>query len=143
MGELAGEVLSDEQVAARFDAEMREYVRRRQDAEEAEAEARQAKQALEEQKERIWDLLESAGMKTVNHELGRVTRSAIIKASVHDGEALARELDDLGLLDAFTKREFRKAELNAYVKEQIEQGQELPTGLDTYVERRITYTRPR
>lgn len=135
--------MTTDSVATSLDEYVRKYVQRRDDALEAEAEAKEAKRLLEEQRLELWEFLENAGIKTINHDLGRITRSAIIKATVSDREALARALDELGLLETFTRREFRRDVLNAFVREHIEGGDDLPEGIDSWVEKRITFTRMR
>jgi hypothetical protein len=133
--------MMEDPVAAAVDAEVREYVRLRDEHAEAAAEEKEAKARLEEQKQRLWEFLENSGVKTVSHELGRVTRIATIKASVSDKEAAARSLEELGLLEAFSYRELRRAALNEFVKERVEDGEELPDGLDAWIERQLRFTR--
>lgn len=135
--------MMDTSAAEALDSEVRLYVRLREESEEAEAEAKEAKARLKEQQDRLWDFLESAGLKTVSHELGRAVRTASIKAGVRDPEALAQALSDLGLLDAFTKRAWRQAELNAFVRERVEAGEDPPEGVEPWVDRRIVWTRHR
>jgi hypothetical protein len=127
-------------IAEMLQSEIRSYVGLRGEAEELERLAKEARQRADEQKMRVWDMLESSGVKTINHELGRITRSVRHIAIVEDREALAQWLDDKGLSEAFTKVDFRQAQLNGLVKEVLEEGGEFPEGVDTLAIKTITYT---
>jgi len=127
--------------ATRFDQEIRAYVDARKKAETAEKLAKKMKQLADEQRDRLFDLLESAGMKTVNHEeLGTVTRTVRVVATVDDREALMDWLSGQGLLNAMTRVEFHKAALNDLVKERIEEGEPPPDGADSLSIRGIRFT---
>lgn len=130
----------DDALATRMNEELREYVRLRRHAEAVERQAKDAKRVADEQKERLWDFLEAAGVKTISHDLGRVTRTVRTVALVTDAEALTTSLEAAGVLDAFTKVDFRKAQLNEYAKESLEEGAPLPDGLDTLSIKQITFT---
>lgn len=127
-------------LAEQLDAELRQYVEQRRAYEEAEAHAKKLKAVSEEQKHRVWEMLEAAGVKTINHELGQITRMARLQVLVTDEEALGSWLADSGMLDAMTKRTFRQANLNDLVSERLEDGEELPPGTDTLTIRGIRYT---
>ncbi len=131
----------DADLASRFDAEVRLYVELRDVADDAEAAAKRVRQQADEQRDRLFDLLESAGVKTITHDLGRITRTVRTKALVQDPDILSQWLENEGLQQAFTKTVFRQANLNELAKEQIENGAELPPGLDSLAIRSITFTR--
>jgi aspartate/methionine/tyrosine aminotransferase len=127
-------------LSERLDNELRAYVEMRASAEEAEAVAKRFKQAAEDQRNRLWEILEAAGIKTINHELGRITRTARVKAVITDDDALMEWLDSNGMVEAMTKRAFRQQNLNGLATDMIEEGESLPQGLDTITIRGITYT---
>ena len=128
-------------LSAKMDAELRQYVAMRQDAEEAEGRAKELRQIADEQRDRLWDIMEAAGIKTINHELGAMTRMTQLRAIVTDDDSLAHFLAEEGIYDAMTKKAWRQANLNAFVREAIEQGETLPPGLDTLAVKAIRYTR--
>lgn len=132
---------SGQEIAVGLDGEIREYVRLRREAEKAEAASKDARQRADDQRDRLWDLLDAAGVKTINHELGRVTRTARLQAIVQDRESLDRWLLDNGLYEAMTKRDYRKANLNGLAAELLDDGKQLPDGLDTLSIRGIRFTR--
>jgi hypothetical protein len=126
--------------AAAVDREIRLYVELRASYEDADEESKRRKKLYEEQEARLYDVLESAGIKTANHDLGRFTRRTTVRAKVEDDEALRIALDDMGLLDAFTKQAWRAAELNAWVKEMMEDFQEFPEGVNIWTQNKIAFT---
>ena len=127
-------------LSAKLDEELRTYVQKRLHAEELEDQADQARKLADEQRDRLWDIMEAAGVKTINHELGRMTRMVRQKAIVLDDESLAHYLNEEGILDAMTVQKWRQANLNALAKETIESGGELPPGLDALAIKGIRYT---
>lgn len=133
----------DADLASRFDNEIRLYVQLRRNAEEVEDKAKKFRRQADEQRDRLFDLLESAGIKTISHEMGRITRTVRIKALIDDREALRTWLEDQGMLEAFTRQDFRQANLNELVKEKVEGGEELPSGTGTLAIKGITFTAKR
>lgn len=130
----------DNALAARMNDEMRRYVLLRREAEEAERFAKDKKRESDEQRDRLWEFMEAAGLKTANHELGMITRIAQQKALINDKEALTAYLDDRGMYEAFTRTEFRQQQLNEFAKELIEEGEELPEGMDILTVRQLRFT---
>lgn len=127
-------------VSQKLDDELRTYVLKRRAAEELENEAAEARKEADEQRDRLWDIMEAAGVKTINHELGRMTRTVRQKAIVTDDESLSHYLTEEGIYDAMTKRAWRQANLNALASETIEEGEQLPPGLDAIAIKGIRYT---
>jgi hypothetical protein len=132
---------TDLEVARRLSGEIAEYVRRRDKADAEEAVAKHARQQADEQRDRLWELMEASGVKTINHDLGRLTRTARLQAIVTDEETLGSYLQEEGLFDAMTKRVYRRANLNGLAADLMEEGRALPEGLDTLSIKGITYTR--
>jgi hypothetical protein len=135
--------LRDGSVDSSVDSRIRDYVSKRGIYEDLSAQTDEAKRHMEAAKQELWDLLESEDLKTVHHALGRITRSTSMRGLVKDYDALMSELDDLGLRAAFTKISFRQRELNALVKERLNNGEELPAGLEPLVLRTITFAAAR
>jgi hypothetical protein len=127
-------------LSVKLDAELRDYVTMRADAEEAEKHAKTMRQKADEQRDRLWEIMEAAGVKTINHELGRMTRTVQQRAIVVDDDSLSHFLSEEGIYDAMTKRAWRQANLNELVKEAIEAGSQLPAGLDAIAIKGIRYT---
>jgi hypothetical protein len=85
--------------------------------------------------------MEAAGLKTLKHELGSMTRIVQTKAIITDDDSLSHFLTEEGIYDAMTKRAWRQANLNELVREAIEAGEPLPDGLDALSIKQIRYTR--
>ena len=130
-----------DEVSEKLDHELREYVRLRFDAEYMEGEAKAARQKADEQRDRLWDIMEAAGLKTLKHELGSMTRIVQTKAIITDDDSLSHFLTEEGIYDAMTKRAWRQANLNELVREAIENGDPLPEGLDALSLKQIRFTR--
>ena len=128
-------------VSEKLDHELREYVRLRFDAEYMENEAKAARQKADEQRDRLWDIMEAAGLKTLKHELGSMTRIVQTKAIITDDDSLSHFLTEEGIYDAMTKRAWRQANLNELVREAIENGEQLPAGLDALSLKQIRFTK--
>lgn len=128
-------------LSERIDTEIRRYVESRSHAEDMEDRAKQARKEADDQRDRLWDIMEAAGIKTFTHEsLGRLTRMVRQKALVTDDDSLSAYLHEEGIFDAMTKRAWRAANLNALVGEMIENGDPLPPGLDSLAIKGIRYT---
>lgn len=127
-------------LSQKLDAELREYVTLRRWAEALESQAKEARQKADEQRDRLWDIMEAAGVKTINHELGRMTRMTQLRAIVTDDDSLSHFLSEEGIYDAMTRRAWRQANLNSFVQETIEEGKPLPPGLDSLAIKGIRYT---
>lgn len=87
--------------------------------------------------------MEAQGIKTVTHDLGRITRTEKLKAAIVDTQALRTSLAEEGLLDEMLRTEWAKAKLNKLVKERLESGEDIPEGMEPITERSITYTKPK
>jgi hypothetical protein len=129
------------EIAGPLNREIMRYVHLRDEYEATEATAKRAKKVYEEQRDRLWDMLESAGVKTINHDVGRITRTNRVIGTIQDRAALTEWLEDHGMLEAFTRTDFRQQQLNGLAKEAIETGDELPEGLDVLTTKTITFTR--
>lgn len=127
-------------LAEKLDDELRSYVMLRRLAEDQEARAKEARRVADDQRDRLWEIMESAGVKTINHELGRMTRTVQQRAIVTDDDSLSHFLSDEGIYDAMTKKAWRQANLNQLVGEIIESGEQLPPGLDALTIKQIRYT---
>lgn len=132
--------VKDTELSERIDQELRLYVNRRRHAEKMEDVAKAARKEADEQRDRLWEILEAAGIKTINHELGRMTRTVQQRAIVTDDDSLSHFLSEEGIYDAMTKRAWRQANLNELVKESLEQGTQLPEGLDALTVKGIRFT---
>lgn len=126
-------------VGPSIDIKIRDYVTKRGRYEDLKHQMEEAKLTMEAAKFELWDYLEAEDLKTVHHALGRVTRSVITRALVKDFESLLIELDDLGLRHAMTKTVIRQKELNALLKERMNQGDEPPAGTEPLLLRTITF----
>ncbi len=127
-------------LSTQLDEELRLYVNLRRRAEDVEDQAKQARKRADEQRDRLWDIMEAAGVKTINHELGRMTRTVQQRAFVLDDDTLSHYLTDAGIYEAMTKRSWRQANLNELAREAIESGEQLPDGLDAVAIKSIRYT---
>jgi hypothetical protein len=127
-------------LSERLDGELRRYVTLRRDAEAAEEVAKSRRKEADEQRDRLWDIMEAAGVKTINHELGRMTRMIQNRAIITDDDSLSHFLTDEGIYDAMTRRAWRQANLNSFVQETIEAGDPLPPGLESLAIKGIRYT---
>lgn len=125
-----------------LDAEIKLYVQIRNNFQDVELVYKRLKNALEQQRDSLFNTMETQGFKTVNHDLGRFTRTEKLKCQVTDVKAARDALAEDGLLDEMTRTEWHKANLNRLVKDALEAGDELPAGLESITERGITYTRP-
>ena len=128
-------------VSEKLDHELRQYVTLRRRAEESEDLAKADRQAADEQRDRLWDIMEAAGLKTLKHELGSMTRIVQTKAIITDDDSLSHFLTEEGIYDAMTKRAWRQANLNELVREAIENGEQLPAGLDALSLKQIRFTK--
>lgn len=126
-------------MAEAVNRQIQKYVKARRNHEDAERETKRLKKIMDAQSAELWDFLESAGLKTASHEVGRFTRTSRVQAAVQDEGLLREYLDDAGLTHAFTKTVLRNRELNALIKESIEEGQEIP-GVEPLVIKSITFT---
>lgn len=124
-----------------LDNAIRDYVSKRLKYEREQAEAEASKAEMEAAKFYLFDLMEAEDMKTISHGLGRVTRSIATIALIQDGEAYMRWLDEHGLRGAMTKIAFKGRETNALLKEKMEEGEDVPDGLEPFMRRGLTYTR--
>lgn len=135
------EVESQRSMAEAFDDEIRAYVLARMKCESAEAIAKAAKEELKKQEIDLVDFLEAAGVKTANHDLGRFTRTNRTIASVKDKEALSLWIEEAGLRNTLLDTRVKQKELNEVVKERLEEGDDVPDGVEPLTIRSITFTR--
>jgi len=133
--------MTAEALAERVHEEVSAYVELRRAHEEAERRARETKEVYEEQRLRLWDFMESAGLRTLTHELGRVERRTRLVAAVRDVEALLEWVEERGLTEALTTRKVRQRELNEVTKEMLADGDESPPGVDPLSIRVVHFTR--
>lgn len=129
--------------AASLDLEIKLYVQLRNNREAVDKVLKALKQREEDQRNRLIDVMEAQNIKTVNHDLGRVTRVEKLKAAIVDTKALRESLAEEGLLQEMLRTEWAKANLNRLVKERLETGEQPPTGVEAVTERSITLTRPK
>lgn len=127
---------------AALDVEIKLYVQFRNNFEDVERIYKKLKERVDNQRDRLFDVMESQGFKTVNHDLGRFTRTESMRCQVTDVLAARQNLAEEGILDEMTRTEWAQANLNRYVKERLEAGEQPPEGLDIVTDRKITYTRP-
>lgn len=123
-----------------MDLEIKLYIQYRRNREKIDAILKAAKKREEEQRDRLIDTMESNNLKTVNHDLGRVTRVEKLKAAIVDTQALRESLAEEGLLSEMTRTEWAKANLNKLAKERLAVGENIPDGMEAITERSITYT---
>lgn len=127
--------------AAGFDTQIRKYVTARIQKEAAEAKFSEAARIFKEAQDELYDFLEAAGTKTINHDLGRFTRTNRTIATVQDPELLAEWIDNHGLRNSLVATKIRQAELNAVVKELIAEGQDPPDGVEPLTLKGVTFSR--
>jgi len=60
--------VKNEELSAKIDGELRMYVTLRVRAEEKEDAAKRARKEADEQRDRLWDIMEAAGVKTISGE---------------------------------------------------------------------------
>jgi hypothetical protein len=122
-----------------LDNAVRDYAAKRVRYERLQAQADAAKAAMTEAQNNLWDLFEAEDVKTINHALGRFTRSAPMIAVIKDGEALMGELDMLGLRGTHTAIKFVQANINGLLRERVENGEDPPSGTEPFVQHRMTW----
>jgi len=122
-----------------IDSQIRDYVEKRRRHDRINEELKAAKKELDQSKESLWDYLEAEGTKTIHHVLGRITRSAPRKAYVKDFDAFMTWLRDHDLVPALTKLAVRQAEVNAYVSEALDKGDDVPDGVEPFTYKQINF----
>lgn len=133
---------------ARLDTEARKLLRLRVDHEKKDAAAKAAKAKREEQEDRIYEMLEDLKQPSATLELGgkwgtiRLTRpKPTIYARIIDKDVALESLQAAGRLEEMFDSTIRKAPANQWIKELLEQGEELPPGFDYSTSKHITVTR--
>jgi hypothetical protein len=98
---------------------LRRFVGLRQARAAAESLAAALKELEKEQELKVFDYLESDGVKTVNHDLGRFTRVMVVQGQVaaSDKDAFMEWLRDQGLYEGMTRVQLLKSGLNELAKE--------------------------
>lgn len=124
--------------ASTIDREVRMYVEAREHYEVLKKQEEDAKAVYEEQKTRLWDLLEANGLKTVNHDLGRFTRGMNTRGYVKNEPELIAALEKHGLLSGARTQTWRQKLLNSLAKEGLD-GDDVP-GLYIDNQKRLTFT---
>ena len=125
---------------ATLDAEIRRFVALRDRHKILSDLASTAKDELDDQKDRLFLMMEDQGIKTVNHDLGRITRTETVSGIVSDAKAAREYFAEASQLDEMTRTEWHKANLNRFVKTLIESGEELPPGVGSMTKTNITFT---
>ena len=122
--------------------EMQAYKQMREEFDQLDAIHKQKKKELREKTEFLFDYMEAEQEKTKTYDDGsRLTRVARKQLIIPDKEAAVRSLDELGMLDAFIRKDFAKGDLSKFVRELVEQGKDIPEGLDLMMVKQITYTK--
>src|SRR3954447_22024788 len=103
-----------------IDREVKLYVETREQYEEAKTRMEAAEGVYKDQKERLWDILEANGLKTVNHDLGRFTRGMNTRGYVKNESELEAALEKHGLLKSARTQTWRQKVLNALAKEGLD-----------------------
>lgn len=121
-----------------IDREIRLYVECREMYELLKKQMEDAKSVYEDQKDRLWDVLEANGLKTVNHDKGRFTRGMNTRGYVKNEKELEEALEKHGLLNGARTLMWRQKLLNSLAKEGLD-GDDVP-GLYIDNMKRLTYT---
>jgi len=131
----------------RLKDELRKVIALRREAQIAEAAASRAKQAVVEQERAIHDLMEAEGQKSGTFDLGpglhhvRVTRpKPTVYARVIDKDVALASIQDAGRMEEMFDSTIRKAPANQWVRECLENGEELPDGFDFSSSQNLTIT---
>jgi hypothetical protein len=134
-------------VSERLDTEARKYVMLRQDAERKKRASDKAEDELNAQKQIIMDLMEDLNQPSTVIDLGgdigkiRLTLpKPTVYARVIDKDVALESLQSAGRLEEMFDSTIRKAPANQWIKELLENGEELPPGFDFSESQRITLT---
>jgi hypothetical protein len=132
----------------RLDVEARKLVDLRRDHEEKDRAAKKAKEKLDEQTERVYEMMGDLNQPSAKLELGegygtiRLTRpKPTIYSRIIDKDVALASIEEAGRTEEMFDFEIRKAPANQWIKECMEQGAEIPAGFDYSESKRITVTR--
>lgn len=121
----------------RLDQLGREVIDLRKEYEDKSKEADKAEDRKKEKERELYDAMEDASHKSsgwldLGPGYGEVSfaRRETRRSRVIDKKVLAASLEAEHLSEGYTFTDFRKAALNELMNERLEQGQELPDGMD-------------
>lgn len=132
---------------SRADTLVRRVMEARRESTEANALAREKKEAKEQAERELYAFLEDQGQKSGTYDLGdgygrvRATRREQKKHRILDKARLLESIREMGLVEELMKDEPRAKQLNDFIKTRLESGEDLPEGLDFYVDESIQITR--
>jgi hypothetical protein len=135
-------------VSERLDTLARDYVRKREAYEKANAEKKRLEEQRNAAQDAFWEALEDQGMKSTTLDLGpgfgeiQFQRRETIKGIVKDPSAAAAAIREEGLADELLgEQKVRQKVLSEYVRDWIASGQSLPEGIDFTPTRYVSITR--
>jgi hypothetical protein len=133
---------------ARLDTEARKLLDLRDDHEKKDKAAKKAKEKRAEQEELIMELMSDLNQPSVTLTLGgkhgtiRLTKpKPTIYARVIDKDVALASVQEAGRLEEMFDSTIRKAPANQWIKECLENGEEIPAGFDFSESAHITVTR--
>lgn len=95
--------------------------------------------------EELWEAMEDSGLGSLKLEIGDENITFVARetlyGSVFDKDAAAEAFKKDGRFDEYTGIKFEAKRINELVRECIENGQELPEGVDFYSRRLISISR--
>jgi hypothetical protein len=132
----------------RLDIEARKLLDLRRDHEEKDRAAKLAKEKRSEQEDIVYELMGDLNQPSTTLELGegygtiRLTRpKPTLYSRIIDKDVALASIEEAGRTEEMFDFEIRKAPANQWIKELMENGEDLPPGFDYSESRRITVTR--
>lgn len=127
---------------------LRRLVDKKRAKKQADAEAKRATQALEEEQEACYDELEEilGAVSSITVDLGpgygkqQFTRQSQVYHTIISKDLALKGLEDAALIDEATRPDFNGSFLNSEVQSRIKNGQPLPEGVGFRRKRWITVT---
>ena len=135
----------DVQILGVSDAELKDFVDKREERDRLKAESDRAEEAYREIEALIWDKMDENEDNVLDRNLadGRrvhIDKRSTIYSRILDSDTLLDSLENEGRVEEMTKPGFEKRRLNEYVRECLETGRPLPEGLDFYEKRYLRYS---
>lgn len=135
-------------MSGRIDTLCRKFVDKRTARDKAKAAFDKAEKEFKATQESVWDHLDDIGLTTFNIDLGpgygnvQFQKRETIRGIVKDHDKATAALQALGLEDALLgKPKIHQAPLTEHVKDLLEQGEQLPEGIDFNPTRYVSMSR--
>lgn len=128
-------------------SEARKLLDRRRENDEAQKAAKETKEALDKQQTIVHDILEAQEMPTATLDLGpgygriQLGKRKTIYGRVIDIDTAIAALEGEGYGAEMVKSELRKGALNELIRTRLENGEDLPDGVDFSETRYVQVTR--